>query len=143
VFSLISLVPVLICAIAFSPLDLSVAAYARVLLALLVGAIPLGLLGIMIGYLLTERGALPVTNLLFLPLPTPGVCSATPWLNCRASRPSSHPGYRPGNGATLIVDFGLDGHFPVHQSVALAAYGIVFGALAILGYRRDETRQYE
>jgi ABC-2 type transport system permease protein len=141
-FSLVSLVPVLVCAVAFSPLHLSLLAYARVLVALLVGAVPMGLLGIMIGYLLSERGALPVTNLIFLPLSYAGglfgytgselpgfAATVSPWLPTR-------------QWSDLIIDFGLSGRIPIHQCLALAAFGIIFGALAVLGYRRDESRQY-
>lgn len=141
-FSLISLVPVAICAHAFSPVQLSVVAYLRILLALLVGAVPLGLLGITIGYFLSERGALPVTNLIFLPLAyagglfgytgseLPGLAAAvSPWLPTR-------------QWSDIIVEFGLLGRLPVHQLLALSGYGIAFGAMAVVGYRRDETRQY-
>jgi ABC-2 type transport system permease protein len=141
-FSLLSLVPVAACAVAVTPVHLAASAYLRVTLALLVGAVPLGLLGISIGYFLSERGALPVTNLLFLPLSyagglfgytgsqLPGFAAAvSPWLPTR-------------QWSDLIVEFGLHGQLPVHQLVALTGYGIGFGALAVLGYRRDETRQY-
>jgi ABC-2 type transport system permease protein len=141
-FSLASLVPLLIAAIVFTPVQLAITTWLRVLAALLLGSIPLALLGIMLGYLLSERGALPVTNLIFLPLSYAGglfgartselpgfAARVSPWLPTR-------------QWSDLVVDFGLYGHFPVHQCLALGAYGCGFAALAVLGYRRDETRQY-
>jgi ABC-2 type transport system permease protein len=141
-FSLASLVPVTVCALVLSPLRLDAPTYGRVLVALLLGAVPLGLLGIAIGYLLTERGALPVTNLLFLPLAYAGglfgytgsdlphfAAAVSPWLPTR-------------QWSDLIVGFGLGGHLPLHQIAALAGYGCAFAALALIGYRRDESREY-
>jgi hypothetical protein len=41
-----------------------------------------------------------------------------------------------------VLDFGLRGDLPGRQLLFLTGYGILFGVLAIHGYRRDETRQY-
>ena len=114
----------------------------RVLVCLLIGSIPLGLLGIMLGYLLSERGALPVTNLIYLPLSYAGglfsansgelphvVRRVSPWLPTR-------------QWSDLLLDFGLGGRLPGHQLVALSGYGVLFAVAAVYGYRRDEQRQY-
>lgn len=141
-FSLISIVPLIAVVVLLTPVRLDLLAWVRVLVALLVGAVPLALLGIMLGYLLSERGALPVTNLIFLPLSyagglfgsatdqLPGLArSISPWLPTR-------------QWSDLVLDFGLRGDLPGRQLLFLTGYGILFGVLAIHGYRRDETRQY-
>src|SRR4051812_11622670 len=51
-FGLASLMPVCACAAALTPLDIGPLGWVRILGALLVGSVPLGLLGIMLGYLL-------------------------------------------------------------------------------------------
>lgn len=141
-FGVASLVPVCLCAALATPIDLDAGEWARVLLALLLGSVPLGLLGIMLGYLLNERGALPLTNLIYLPLsyagglfstgagrlPT-GLRAISPWLPTR-------------QWSDLLLGFGLGGRVPARSVLALAAYGAVFAALAVVGYRRDEQRQY-
>jgi ABC-2 type transport system permease protein len=141
-FNLASVVPLIAVATLLTPVRLDLLTWIRVLLALLVGAVPLALLGIMLGYLLSERGALPVTNLIFLPLSYAGglfgsgadqlprfAARISPWLPTR-------------QWSDLITGFGLNGQLPTRQLVYLAGYGALFGVLAIVGYRRDETRQY-
>lgn len=142
VFGGASLVPLVACALLCTPLRLDAATWLRILLALLAGAVPLGLLGIMLGYLLNERGALPITNLLYLPLSyLGGLFSAdanalpdlgrhiAPWLPTRQWR-------------EVLIQFGLVGRLPVHPVLALAGYGVLFAGAAAFGYRRDEQRQY-
>jgi ABC-2 type transport system permease protein len=141
-FGVAALVPLVACAAAATPLRLDGLAWVRVAVALVAGAIPLGLLGIMLGYLLSDRAALPVTNLIYLPLSyvgglfsadTSGLPGAlrrvSPWLPTR-------------QWAQLLDDFGLGGHIPARAAAGLACYGAVFGALALYGYRRDQQQQY-
>jgi ABC-2 type transport system permease protein len=141
-FGIASLVPVCICATLVTPLDFDAVTWVRVLVTLLAGSVPLGLLGIMLGYLLNERGALPVTNLIYLPLSYAGglfsanagdlphaLRSVSPWLPTR-------------QWSDLLVQYGLGGRVPTHALLALTAYGAVFAAAAVYGYRRDEQRQY-
>lgn len=141
-FSLVSLVPLIAVAVTATQVRLGVVVWIRVLGCLLVGSIPLGLLGIMLGYLLSERGALPVTNLIFLPLSyAGGLFGTTPRaLPTVAARIS--PWLPTRQWSDLIVGFGLHGHLPAHQTAALLGWGLCFAVLAVIGYRRDETRQY-
>lgn len=141
-FTLASLVPVCVAAAVASPIDLSPATWFRVVVSLLAGSVPLGLLGIMLGYLLNERGALPITNLLYLPLSYAGglfstdatelpraVASVSPWLPTR-------------QWGDVVTRYGLHDRFPVHQALALLGYGVAFGLVAVWAYRREELREY-
>jgi ABC-2 type transport system permease protein len=141
-FTLASLVPVCVTATGASPIDLDAGAWLRVVVSLLAGSIPLGLLGIMLGYLLNERGALPITNVLYLPLSYAGglfstnaaalpraVATISPWLPTR-------------QWGDIVTDFGLHARFPVHQALALLGYGVLFGLIAVWAYRREELREY-
>jgi ABC-2 type transport system permease protein len=142
VFGALALIPVTCCAVLITPLRLDVLTWVRVLVALLAGAVPLGLLGIMLGYLLNERGALPITNLLYLPLSyLGGLFTARPDdLPTLARRVA--PWLPTRQWGEILIDFGLGGQVPAHAVLALAGYGALFGALAVFGYRRDEQRQY-
>jgi ABC-2 type transport system permease protein len=141
-FGIASVLPVTLCALAATPLSLTATDWVRIAFSLTAGAIPLGLLGIMLGYLLPERGALPVTNLIYLPLAFVGglfspttndlpalVRQIAPWLPTR-------------QWSELLVQFGLRGRFPVHAVAGLAGYAALFAAVALVGYRRDEQKQY-
>lgn len=141
-FGVASVIPLVCCALLATPLHLGALAWLRVALALLVGAVPLGLLGIMLGYLLSERGALPVTNLLFLPLAYAGGLFGSPPGDLPRVAARISPWLPTRQWSDLVIDFGLGGRLPGHQLVALAAYGVVFGLLAVAGYRRDELRDY-
>ena len=141
VFAIASLVPLALLAAVVAPPDVSAAQAGRLGVALVAGAIPLGLLGIALGYLLTDRGALPITNVLYLPLAycggllsessrLPGFAATiSPWLPTR-------------QWSDLLLDFGLRGHLPLHQCVALSGYGVLFAVLGLWAYRRDESRQF-
>ncbi|HZY77371.1 MAG TPA: ABC transporter permease [Jatrophihabitantaceae bacterium] len=142
VFGALALIPVTCCAVLATPLHLDALTWVRVLVSLLAGAVPLGLLGIMLGYLLNERGALPITNLLYLPLSyLGGLFTARPDdLPALAQRVA--PWLPTRQWGELLIGFGLGGQVPVHAVLALAGYGALFAALAVFGYRRDEQRQY-
>ncbi|HVU92854.1 MAG TPA: ABC transporter permease [Jatrophihabitans sp.] len=141
-FGVASLVPVCVCAAAATPLDLGAADWARILLALLLGSVPLGLFGIMLGYLLNERGALPLTNLIYLPLSYAGGLFSTGAGRLPAGLRPVSPWLPTRQWSDLLVRFGLGGTWPGRSVLALAGYGALFAALAVLGYRRDEQRQF-
>jgi|tagenome__1003787_1003787.scaffolds.fasta_scaffold20845129_2 ABC-2 type transport system permease protein len=141
-FGVASLVPVCACAALTTPVDFDAATWGRVLASLLVGSIPLGLLGIMLGYLLNERGALPVTNLIYLPLSYAGGLFSAKVAELPAALRDVSPWLPTRQWSDVLVQFGLGGRLPTHQLLALGGYGLLFGAVAVLGYRRDEQRQF-
>lgn len=142
VFGTASLFPLLALALAATPLRLDALTWLRVLAALLLGAVPLGLLGIMLGYLLNERGALPVTNLLYLPLSYLGGLFGTRTADLPDLARQVSPWLPTRQWSDLVIRFGLAGRAPGWAAVGLVGYAALFAAAAIYGYRRDEQRQY-
>ncbi len=107
------------------------------------GAIPFGAFGLAIGYLAGPNSAVPIVNLLYLPMafasglwiPISGLPEvmqrAAPWL----------PPYHYSQLALGVL--GADrGDSAAVSVAALAAFTIVSLALAWLGYRRDEGRTF-
>jgi ABC-2 type transport system permease protein len=96
----------------------------------------------MLGYAVHERGALPLTNLIYLPLAyAGGLFSAGPASLPRFARTVS-PWLPTRQWSDLVLDYGLGGTVPVHALAGLTGFCALFGALAGLAYRRDEIRSY-
>jgi ABC-2 type transport system permease protein len=123
------------------PARLSGAEWARFAFALLAGGIPLALLGIAVGYWVPPKGALAVANLLYLGFAYAGglwtgphglpdaVESAAPFVPTRQW----------GDVVWAAVEGGPWGG--IHW-LALTGYGLLFGILAVIGYRRDEGERF-
>jgi ABC-2 type transport system permease protein len=111
-------------------------------LALLVGCIPFALLGVALGYWLPPRAALPIANLVFLPLAIGGALWARPTGIPRDADIASQT--IPTRSWMEVLDSVATGDhaLPVHHVVALAAWSGVFFAAALLGYRRDEGERF-
>ena len=139
-FAAAAVVAVVVTACATTTVGLAPARWLALVGALLSGAIPFGLLGIAIGYLARPRAALPIANLLYLPLSYLGGL----WLG---------PGRRAGSSWLLDVvpthawarvlwpAVGAGG-VDVAAPAFLAAWGVLFAALAVWGYRRDEGERF-
>jgi ABC-2 type transport system permease protein len=141
-FGAASLLPLLACALAATPLELPALAWLRVLAALLIGVVPLGLLGIMLGYLLTERGALPITNVLYLPLSYLGGLFGTSTEQLPDFARGVSPWLPTREWSDVLLRFGLGGRSPGWAGLGLAGYAVLFALVAVWAYRRDEQRQY-
>ena len=115
------------------------------LLALLVAAflitIPFTLLGIALGYWTTSKSAVAVANLLYLPLAylggllippqglPQGIAEISPFTPTRQA----------GDIAWAVIGGSA---VPVISIFWLAGYSVLFAALALWGYRRDERQRY-
>jgi ABC-2 type transport system permease protein len=105
--------------------------------ALLAGAIPFALLGIALGYAVRPRAALPLANLLYLPLAYAGGL----W---------SGPGHAPQlpvvvptrAWAELLWAAAGAGGSVAASLVALGVWTVLFGAIALRCYRRDEGERF-
>jgi ABC-2 type transport system permease protein len=117
--------------------------FTLLVLALLAGCIPFALLGIAFGYLLPPRAAVPVANLLFLPLAIAGSL----WTRPTDEIPSSvdvASQLLPTRSWIEVLDSiaTADSPLPLHHVAALVGWTIVFGALAAWAYRRDEGERF-
>jgi ABC-2 type transport system permease protein len=124
-----------------TPVSLEPARWPLLAAALIVGAVPFGLFGIAIGYAVRPRAALPVANLLYLPLSYAGGL----WVG---------PGHATGS-AERVLDLipthawavllwwtvGAVG-FDAAAVASLALWALAFGAVAVRAYRRDEGERF-
>ena len=112
-------------------------------LVLLVGSVPFALLGIAFGYWLPPRAALPVANLLYLPLAVGGFL----WMRPTEEVPHDvdvASQFLPTRSWMELLDPIATGDHavPLRHLAALTAWGLVFFALAWWGYRRDEGERF-
>jgi ABC-2 type transport system permease protein len=116
--------------------------FAALALALLLGSAPFALLGIAFGYWLPPRAALPISNLVFLPLAIGGALWARPGDIPHGADVASQ--VLPTRGWIEVLDSIATGDnpLPLHHVAALVAWTLAFGALAWWGYRRDEGERF-
>ncbi len=109
--------------------------------AMAVSGIPLLLLGTALGHLLSVKAALPVVQMLFLPLAFGGGLFLPPevfpsWLDAFSLT-------LPTRGARDLVVSALAIDVPPTSAiVCVAAWAVVFGVFAAWAYRRDEGRRF-
>lgn len=110
-------------------------------LALLLGSVPPGLLGIALGYWVQAKAALPAANLLYLGLAYAGGLWVPPkHLPHPAADISPYLPTRLSNEVTWTVVQGQT--WRLEPWLGLVAYAVGIGFLAIWGYRRDEGQNY-
>jgi ABC-2 type transport system permease protein len=139
-FAIAAAALVSIVAVLTTPVALSPQRWALLGAAALLASIPFALLGIALGYWISPRGALPLANLLYLSLSFAGglwtgralpqfVAEISPYVPTRqfAEVLWSAAGGNPWPWAALPI---------------LALYALLFGALAWIGYRRDEGEKF-
>jgi ABC-2 type transport system permease protein len=112
-------------------------------LALLLGSIPFALLGIAFGYWLPPRAALPVANIVYLPLAVGGFL----WMRPDEDVPHGvdlASQLLPTRSWMEVLDSVSTGDhpLPLHHVAALIAWSGVFLAAAWWGYRRDEGERF-
>jgi ABC-2 type transport system permease protein len=141
-FALASATLVAVVAAAFLDVRLEPWRYVALEAALVVGGVPFALLGIGLGYSLPPRAALPIANLLYLPLAIGGSLWGKPDDPPRSLEIGSHA--LPTRSWMEILEpiARGTGSPPVPHVAALAAWSVVFGAFAWLAYRRDEGERY-
>lgn len=141
VFAVIAAGLVVVLALLATSVELSPLEWAQFTASLLVGGVPLALLGIALGYWIPAKGALPVANILYLAFAYAGGLWTGP-------RPLPQPldsvaPYLPTRQWGEVVWEAVTGQ-PLGELhwMALLAYGVAFGLLAAWGYRRDEGQRF-
>lgn len=141
VFATVSGVLVVGAAIATTDASLSAGRWLLLVATLLLGSIPFALAGIALGYWVRPKAALPVANLLFMPLAYAGGL----W---------GGPRHLPGVLATIspylptrqwgeLLWAAVDGRFwAIAEIMLLFAFGSASALVAIWGYRHDEGERY-
>jgi ABC-2 type transport system permease protein len=124
-----------------TPIDFTAMQWLTLAAYTLCGAAPFVLIGIAIAYWVAPRGALPVTNIVYL------LCSFAGgfWMP---------PQYLPSFAAVvspylptrqygeLLWSVAQSGHDARTAALALAGFGVAFAVIGAIGYRRDERARY-
>jgi ABC-2 type transport system permease protein len=124
-----------------TPAHLPPADWGRLGLALLAGAVPISLLGFAIGYFASPKGAVTLAQLFYLPLSFVGGLWVPPQhLPEVVQRLSPFTPTRHWGEVVWPAVTGQPWH--TQDFVWLAAFALVFGTLALWGYRRDEGQRF-
>jgi len=132
---------VAVAAMLATPVSLSASAAVAVAATLLAGTIPFGLLGIALGYWAPPRASLPLANLLYLSLSYAGGL----WIPPDRLPPAVEPFSRllPTRAlADALAAAAAARPAPPGAWLELAAFSVLFAALAAAGYARDEGRRF-
>lgn len=124
-----------------TPAQLPLQAWGRLALALLAGALPISLLGFAIGYFASPRGAGTLAQLFYLPLSFIGGLWVPPqYLPEFVQRLSP---FTPTRHWGEVVWPAVTGQaWRVQDFLGLAVFTLVFGALALWGYKRDQGQRF-
>ncbi len=117
------------------------AGWARFVLALAAGAVPISLLGIALGYWVPAKGALAVANLLYLVMSYAGGLWSGPRALPSAVRALS-PLLPTRQWADVLWPAVLGQPWQAAHWLALVGFSCGFGLLATWGYRRDEGQRF-
>jgi ABC-2 type transport system permease protein len=131
---------VVVVARAFTPIDLTLAAWLRILAYALYGGVPFVLIGIALGYWTSARAAVPIATACNLLLAYAGGLWLPP-----AELPKAVQTISPLLPTRALADlfWGVAGGGNALRGVAvLAVYTVLFALLAAVGYRRDERTRY-
>lgn len=129
--------------VVFGGVRLPAMAWTQLVTTLTIGAVPFCALGLAIGYIAGPNGAVPIVNLIYLPMAfMSGLwipIEAMPSL-IKALAPFL-PAYHLGQLALVAVDASAGAPAWTHVS-ALAGFTLAGLGLALWGYRRDEDRPW-
>lgn len=139
-FGLLTAAVVALVARALTPIDLTAAQWLRVMLYAIAGGIPFVLIGISIGYWTSARASVPIATACNLLLAYAGGLWMPP-----QDLPAFVQRISPYLPTRLFADllWSVTGtHGPIPALGGLAAYTLLFGIIATIGYRRDERKRY-
>lgn len=141
VFSLLALVPLLLIGWGFTEAGAPVARLVAGVGVLLVAGVPFVLLGLAIGYAMSSKAAIAVVQVTLFPLAFLGGLFLPPflfpaWLNTVSLATPTRA------GRDILVQVLTGEAMPASSVPVLAGWTVVFAALAVGAYRRDEGRRY-
>jgi ABC-2 type transport system permease protein len=140
IFGLITAAVVALVARAFSPMDLNLAQWLRLLLYGIAGGVPFVLIGISIGYWTSARAAVPIATACNLLLAYGGGLWMPPqYLPDFVQRISP---YLPTRQFADLLWSVTGGGGAMRALAGLTCYTLIFGFIAAVGYRRDERKRY-
>lgn len=132
---------VLVLGVIAGHVSMGVASWVRLVLALLMGGIVFAVIGIALGYWTSPKAAVPITNLVYLPLAFIGGLWIPPQFLPKVVAGVSP--FTPTRQYGELVWASASGvAWPRDALVILAVYAIVFFIIALWGYRRDEVQRY-
>ncbi|WP_150307113.1 ABC transporter permease [Planctomonas psychrotolerans] len=139
IFSALFVVPVIVVGTVVGRVEVDPRTVPGILAAILAGAVPMGLMGLAMGYWFPVRGALGLANLVYLPLSflgglfSGGSTGGEPW--------SAISVYLPTGAWTALTNasIGIATHPVPLAVVVLLGHAGLFGTLAATGYRRSQA----
>ncbi|WP_157245236.1 ABC transporter permease [Nonomuraea typhae] len=137
----LSVIPVVVIALAFSEARLTPATLGLALLTLVAASLPFMLLGLFVGFMMSSKAAIAVSQVAFFPLAILGgillPIQAMPGFVQTLSL------YLPSRGSGELMWWAIAGISPDPVALAsLAVWTVVIAALAVWAYRRDEGRRF-
>ena len=137
-FSLLAVGGVLLTAHFSTPADLSLVRILSLAAVLLLGAVPFALMGITLGFTVSAQSALPVANLVYLPLSFAGGLWMPP--NALPKVVQDISPYLPTRMYGEVVwNMMLSREFEAKPAFGLFAYGLIFLAATLVLYRRERS----
>lgn len=139
VFSGLFVLPVVLVGVIFGGVRADPGAVPGMVAAILAGAVPMGMMGLAMGYWFPVRGALGLANLVYLPLSflgglfSGGDAGDAPWADASL--------YLPTGAWTALTNasIGIPSHPAPLAAGVLLGYAVAFGVLAATGYRRSQA----
>lgn len=124
-----------------APIDFGPIASLHFAAALAVGAVPFGFFGIALGYLTSPKAAVPIANLIYLPLAFAGGLWVPP-RHLPAAVADVSPLLPTRHYAEVVWAAVRRVDAPLASWLWLLGFTIFFAGLAVWAYRRDEGRRY-
>lgn len=143
-FNLVSWIPLLVVASLITDVQLRPVQWVFWLAAVVVGAIPFGLLGIAIGYLVSPQTAMGISSILFLALSFLGglFIPATILPTVVQRVVPFVPSQEYLQFVYRVIGYGDGNVGPGWTVMLLIGWGVAFAVLALVAYRRDEGIRY-
>ncbi|HEY0384223.1 MAG TPA: ABC transporter permease [Candidatus Elarobacter sp.] len=141
VFAIATAVCVVACALLFGHARPSIIGVVSLFVVLLAAGIPFTLLGIALGYWSSPKGAVPLANLIYLPLSLAGGLWIPPAFLPKIIKAVS-PYMPTRHFGELVWAAVLAQPIPLASCAWLAGYSVLFGAIAYFGFRREQARRY-